>query len=198
MAGVATGKIAIGSRFKVRNAMYNAKNQTSLPDPVMCIAWSTDNTRIAFGGWDQVYVWNSATGADENIFREYRELGGTVSWSPDGTRIAAGCSDLKGNAVVAIWDATTGNRITSIIHSSPNFLLVPPQALAWSPDNAAIAVGMIDHMVEVWKVIDGIKRINSYKGNVGGVTAVAWSPHGEFVASSSDDGTVRTWNASLV
>ena len=37
-----------------------------------------------------------------------------------------------------------------------------------------------------------------FEGHTQGVSDIAWSPDGQYVASASDDGTIRLWNIETV
>jgi WD40 repeat protein len=68
------------------------------------IAWSPAGTRIASASDDlTAQVWDATTGNTQLIYRGYTDqAGSTVTWSPDGTRIAlTGASgDISG---LFIW-----------------------------------------------------------------------------------------------
>jgi WD40 repeat protein len=48
-------------------------------------------------------------------------------------------------------------------------------------------------MVHVWDATTGVLSF-IYRGHAAGVTAIAWSPDGHFMASASLDRTVQIWN----
>lgn len=68
-----------------------------------------------------------------------------VAWSPNGTRIASGSTDMT----VQVWDAATGHHLFTYRGHALG-LLNFVEAVAWSPDGTRIASGNDDHEVHVW------------------------------------------------
>ena len=130
----------------------------------------------------------------------YREHAGSVTalaWSPDGTSLASGGDDHT----IRIWHAHTGTDIYTFHAQSGS---VP--AISWAPDSQRIATASAGPLtsggspasgnaVQVWRAATGTP-IYSYRGHTSGITAIAWQPGGERVASSSTDYTVQIWDAT--
>src|SRR6266568_590277 len=110
----------------------------------------------------------------------------TVSWSPDGTHIASGSSDMT----VQVWKAVDGSG--AITYSGHTDIV---NTVAWSPDGTLIASGSTDGTVHIWKAADG-SEVLAYGGHSNAVNAVAWSPDGTLLASGGTDKTVQLWKAS--
>jgi RNA polymerase sigma factor (sigma-70 family) len=152
------------------------------------IAFAPDGKTLAasFQG-GRVRVWDRVTGKK---LLHLAEPGWNVAYSPDSKYLAVG--QLKG---IALWDLATGQcvrRLTGIrpIRSSPLAF-----DLAFSPDGKRLAAALPEEpLVRLWEVATG-KQQNPLRGHTKRVTAVAFSPDGKTLASGSEDGTVRLWDA---
>jgi WD40 repeat protein len=67
------------------------------------------------------------------------------------------------------------------------------QAVAFSPDGRALAVGGSDQVIHVRDLDGGAPR--ALRGLAGPVNALAYSPDGAWLASASDDHSVALWDA---
>ncbi len=165
---------------------------------VMALAWSPDGKYIASGGFDKtVQVWSATTGETLLTYRGHTGDVVSIAWSPDGKRIASAGDDKT----VQIWDAATRNRIVTY-HGHKN----GAWRVAWSPDGTKLASSdyvnfkdelkkMKETTVQVWNASTGA-RIVTYRGHIGMVHTLMWSPDGQRIASAGDDKTVQIWNAA--
>ncbi len=170
---------------------------------VLTLAWSPDGKSIASGCVDgSVWVWDATTRRTQVTYDGHMSEVNTVAWSPDSRQVASGSSD----GTVQLWDAATGKRLfTWKGHAgSVNTVAWQPGTYLLPRNEARIASGGVDATVQVWAVSRKGQRgqamtlqgdILLYRGHSAQVTSVSWSPDGQRIASSSEDGTVQLWQA---
>lgn len=119
-----------------------------------------------------------------------------VVFSPDGSMLAVGemyaSVDANGQSnywgVLNLWDAMGGELLRSIDgYSFP---------VAFSPDGQYLASGggVIDNTVRIWRLSDGA-MVQSFP-HTDRLYAIAYTPGGQFIASSGRDNRIRLWRVS--
>ena len=122
-----------------------------------------------------------------NIFRGHTNWVWSVTFSPDGKRVASGSADKT----IRIWDAKTGDVVGVPFEGHADSVY----SIAFSPDSQRLASGSRDNTICVWNVDNGQAIADPFKGHADTVFSVAFSPDGKWVASGSGDKTVRIWDA---
>jgi WD40 repeat protein len=169
---------------------------------VSAVAWSPDGKTVAAGrkftevarGHVAVHVWDSETGrvlrsllgpsplgrGDNDVFT------GALSFSPDGTLVAAG---HRGS--ISIHEASTG-RLVSVCRGH----LATGKAVAFSPDGRQIATsGEYERSpVQLFDVQSGV-RVGSMSGEPESPFGVAFRPDGKEIATVAfGNSRVTVWN----
>ncbi|MBL8155579.1 MAG: WD40 repeat domain-containing protein [Anaerolineae bacterium] len=155
------------------------------------VAWSPDGTKIAatgngFAPRTSLIVWN-ALNFQRLASRNAGDAFG-ISWKPDSSQIAV----AKGPGYVSIYAPSLGPSIAAY-QIDAGVLCV-----SWSPDGSKIALGesipgTTVNKVEVRDASTGT-LIATYTGQTEYITAVAFSPDSQHLASASADGTIKVWN----
>ncbi|HKX60900.1 MAG TPA: protein kinase, partial [Verrucomicrobiae bacterium] len=185
--------------------------RTILKRAAATLAFSSNGEYIATGSGKQVTIWDATTGIEVRSL--FGNTGGAqaLAFSPDGTRLGAGCSD----GTVRNWDVASGeellliklNRgVSSIAFSSDgqqlfcgigreNVYRDEPSRLRITFNSGGIrAIGSADEI----KMVDAVasQQVRILKGHSRKGWAVAFSRDGQRLASSSDDKTIKLWNAT--
>jgi WD40 repeat protein len=164
----------------------------------VAIAWSPDAQRLATAG-DGIHVFDPSTGKELVTFTyPFHPIDfGLVAWSPDGTRIAGGCSC----GVVEIWNAASGNPLISLRPSDPSPKSV--LALTWSPDSKYIASSLSDSIFLFETATGKVTTSLTPQGAVS-FGNLRWSPDGKWLAAGELSNAMievwktDTWGTSVV
>ncbi|WVR00330.1 hypothetical protein IAU59_007473 [Kwoniella sp. CBS 9459] len=182
--------------------------------PIYSINVHPDGTRLATGGLDhKVKIWStlpildSEAEQDEANHKLLCTMAAhtgpvlAVRWAHHGRYLATGSDDQ----VVMIWgiDPAGGGRLWgSEEENYENWKALTRLAghaadvvdLAWSRDDTMLASVGLDSKVCIW---DGqsFRRLRELDLHQGFVKGVCWDPVGNFLATQSDDKTVKVWNA---
>jgi WD40 repeat protein len=164
---------------------------TGHTETVMSVCWSRDGQRVVSGSIDgTVRQWNVKNG--ETILSPIK-IGHNhvyaVVYSPDMTTFATAGADEPTpgtESIVKIWDAKTGELITTL-KGHTDWV-----CLAWTPDGNTLISGSSNHLIRKWSTTTW-KQIEVLDGHTNVVFGIAISPNGRILASSSLN-TAQLWN----
>jgi WD40 repeat protein len=129
-------------------------------------------------------VWNAATGeVVVGPFTGHTESVFSVSFSPDGQRIASASKDHT----IRVWDAATGEVVAGPFTGHISWV----NSVAFSPDGQRIASASADHTIRVWDAATGEVVAGPFTGHINAVFSVAFSPDGQHTVSASSGGVIR-------
>jgi WD40 repeat protein len=156
--------------------------------PGLDIGWSADGNYLAIGDGDSsIQIWDVKTFEMRGKLAVPRpERLYFLSWSPDGTEIAA-YSEQR----VSIWSASKFS-LKGYFYGHTNFV----QAASWNPDGKLIASTGLDGMIYIWNA-SSRQKVLSIVSPAGplGILVVQWNPiEPYFIATGESDGLVRVWD----
>jgi WD40 repeat protein/transcriptional regulator with XRE-family HTH domain len=165
--------------------------------PVHDCAISPDGTWIVSASADKTLkLWDVRTGNMRFTLEGHSAPVTCCAISPMGNRVVSGSED----GTVRIWNAYSGNELLTL---SGHKGAVTDCAI--SPDGAWIVSASVDKTLRLWDVhtmneLPGHQKysgsvVHTLRGHKGPVTSCAISPDGTWIVSSSEDQTLRIWDA---
>ncbi|KIM52494.1 hypothetical protein SCLCIDRAFT_1223695 [Scleroderma citrinum Foug A] len=174
-----------------------------------------DGSRIATGGLDaKVRIWSTKpilNAASEESGRPPKSLCTlsmhtgpvlTVRWAHSGRWLASGSDD----EIIMIWDLDPSGRGKVFGSNEVNVEAWKPLKrlpghesdvtdIAWAPEDRYLASVGLDSKVIVWcgYTLERIRKLDQHNGFVKGV---CFDPVGEFMATQSDDKSVKIWRTT--
>lgn len=146
---------------------------------------SPDGERLAVSIDREVQIWDLSTKTISFTLPKHEERVFSLSWSPDGQRLASGD---WGN--IRISDGATGRPITNLKgHAWGKWI----GALSWSPNGIYLASGGWDQKIMVWDLEKG-NTLQILNGHTGAIFSLKWSRDGRRIASGSQDQTAKVWD----
>jgi WD40 repeat protein len=112
-----------------------------------------------------------------------------LAFSADGQRLAGACLD----GGVRVWDVKSEKLLHTFRHSDR------VACVAFHPNGKQLASGSCDNTTKVWD-LDTDREVDTLRGNIGYVMALAYSPDGKLLATASGHryaGEVQLWETAM-
>ncbi|MGG1948172.1 WD40 repeat domain-containing protein [Trinickia sp. NRRL B-1857] len=138
---------------------------------------------VATAGYDnQVILWDAST--QRAVGRALHDhLANQVDFSPDGRYLASASSDYTAR----IWTVPDLK-----LHTVLSDHLDDVEMVVFHPVRDLVATASRDHRIRIYD-LDG-NLVRCFIGHQADVISVVWSSCGNYLISSSDDGTVKRWS----
>lgn len=171
------------------------------------VRFSPDGNKIVSSSFDNtIMIWNVANGSLIKTLTGHTEAVVGLAISADGSTIASGSDDK----LIKLWDANTGTLIKTLRGGEKHVYSV-----AFSPDSKRLVSGSRDKgsigellqnffgdskknkgvSLRVWDVQTG-KLLQTLSEHTNDVMDVTFNSTGNWLASASDDNTVRLWRVT--
>jgi WD40 repeat protein len=159
------------------------------PVPVLAVAFNPAGDELAVGGYNEITIWNPSDGKLLRRIRNVAQRTHALSYSPDGSLLAA-ASGVPGQlGEVALFNPTTGEPL-KVLATMPDIAL----SVSFSPDGTRLAAGGADNSIRIYDVASGKEQL-LIQQHADWVMTVAWSHDNAHVASASRDRTARIYDA---
>lgn len=180
-------QIAIGNRLIDSVTGKQLMQLRTEKSTIVSLAYSPDGKKIVTGSTEGITkIWDVLSGAELrtlNLSFSLMPLKAPISFSPDGNIVAIGADQT-----IHICDASTGEEEGRILWDQD------VSFLSFSEDGGQVVFG---NEYEIRRyALASAQDLPSLVGHDANVTAIAFSPDGTKIASSSYDQTIRLWDSS--
>ncbi len=172
------------------------------------LAFSPDGTEVATAGDPGGTIWEVASGAELRSM-DMTEIGVSLSYSPDGTTLVVGTPANYNDRGLLVFDSATGNELwcESTVHPSYD-IEEGLEAVVFMPDGRHLYAGSTTSYEEgTGAVVRQTSRLVYYdsqaslphqvlEGHSDGLTTVAYSADGNWIATGARDDLAIIWNAA--
>ncbi len=164
------------------------------PSLIVAFAINRDSTQVAIGGahhpdlmlQKRFFVLNLKTGQTLGPFLDHEGRITGLAFSPDGSHLVSTSEDRT----VRLWD---------LAHPSKPIVMTGHQLFVRHPlyraDGTRFLTCSADGTIRQWNAADGSDVGQPYDRHTGGIYSAAYSPDGEWIASTGEDRTIHIWKA---
>ena len=177
-------------------AAQSALKFKSSETDVRVVAFSPDDTQLAYSEGKTLRLLDVTTGQEIRQFEGHTTSVHSVAFSPDGAFLASGSGFFTADTEIRLWHVASGQEIRQFKGHTQQV-----NSVAFSPDGTLLASGSLDSTVRLWNLATGeqIQRIDhtlpSLPLNI--IYSVAFSPDGTQLASATDnDMSIRLWDVT--
>lgn len=156
---------------------------------VESLAVSPDGKTLASGSFQEVILWDPATGAVKSRLGGFAERVVCLAFSPDGKLLAVGGGIPTEPGEIKVFDLASLKPVLDLKNGHSDTVF----ALAFSPDGKRLATASADKFVKVFEIPSG-KLIRSFEGHTHHVMDVGWQADGKALVSGGADNVIKVWD----
>jgi WD40 repeat protein len=144
--------------------------------------WNADSRQVASSEGDGIHIWNLATAQHPFIISNL----GIEDWNAiDSNILAAG-----ENGQAYVWDLTTDRPLLRFDHG------VAVLSARWNFNSSLVATGGVDGTVKIWNAQSGA-LLTTIQQTSALITALAWHPTRNLLATTSYDDNFIIWQVDI-
>jgi WD40 repeat protein len=165
-------------------------------DPITAVAFSRDGSALASASREglEAWVWRTADGEPMLLIPDALEgcAVEALAFHPAGKLLAVGGVDWLAtggtDGAVSLWDIAGRHEVDTYPEGSI--------ALAFNATGDRLASATLTQSICIWDVsAQKLQLVQEMTGHDSTVTCLAYSPDGRWLATGSDDHTLRLWDA---
>ena len=155
---------------------------------VDCVRYSRDGTMLAIAGglYSPIQIWDANTGKRLHSLKVEWQLDRSIAFSPDDKTLVS-----QHRQEIILWDTATGKQRKTILLPTRDYAA----DFAFSSDGKLLAIAHDGHAISLLDLETGkpLFPLEAHRAMVGSAIFL----EGErTIASASNDGTIRFWNAN--
>ncbi len=127
-------------------------------------------------------------GIKDTVLKGHIHRVNSVSWHPDGTKLASGSWDTT----IRIWDVTLDSSKCIAICQGHTYAV---NTIQWNPSGTKLASGSYATTIRIWDTISW-ECLHILQGHAHFVLSIGWHPCKNWIASGSYDKTIRIWDTT--
>jgi WD40 repeat protein len=170
-------------------ATFERQTLAGHADSIYGVQFSADGQTLLSYGYDRVLItWDLQLGKPKQTLKSHTGAVFGAAYSPDGNIIAS----VSADQTIKLWNAASGARLLTLTEPTKGLY-----AVAFHPRGQELAAAGIDKMIRLyeWNGTQARLKRASFAHDAS-ILALAYSPDGATLYSSSEDRRIKAWDAA--